>query len=71
MAFVMRTLALPAMLVAALFAAAMVAQPPRNAADAVLFEGARLIVGDGGPGIERSAFIVRNSRFTRVGKRAR
>jgi imidazolonepropionase-like amidohydrolase len=32
-----------------------------------LFEGARLIVGDGTPPIERSAFQVENGRFTRVG----
>jgi imidazolonepropionase-like amidohydrolase len=36
---------------------------------ATMFEGARLIVGDGGPPIENSAFIVANNRFTRVGRR--
>jgi imidazolonepropionase-like amidohydrolase len=34
-----------------------------------LFEGARLITGDGGAAIENSAFIVENNRFTRVGRR--
>jgi imidazolonepropionase-like amidohydrolase len=34
---------------------------------AVLFEGARLIVGDGGT-IERAAFVVQNGRFTQVGR---
>jgi imidazolonepropionase-like amidohydrolase len=34
-----------------------------------VFEGARLIRGDGGAPIENSAFIVENSRFTRVGRR--
>jgi imidazolonepropionase-like amidohydrolase len=34
-----------------------------------LFEGARLIVGDGKAPIENSAFIVENNRFTRVGKK--
>src|SRR6185436_11077603 len=34
-----------------------------------VFEGARLITGDGSPPIENSAFIVENSRFTRVGRR--
>ena len=42
-------------------------QTPRTAA--VLFEGARLITGDGTAPIENSAFIVENSRFTRVGRR--
>lgn len=37
-------------------------------ADAILFEGARLIGGDGGA-IEDSAFIVDNGRFTAVGRR--
>jgi imidazolonepropionase-like amidohydrolase len=34
-----------------------------------VFEGARLITGDGSAPIENSAFIVENSRFTRVGRR--
>ena len=34
-----------------------------------LFEGARLITGDGSAPIESSAFIVQNNRFTRVGRR--
>ncbi len=38
-------------------------------ADAVLFEGGRLIVGDGSAPIEDSAFLVENSKFTRVGKK--
>jgi len=40
------------------------AQAPRP----VLYEGARLITGDGGAAIERSAFLVENGRFTRVGR---
>lgn len=64
----MRPLALTAALVAALWAAPIVGQPPRPAADAVLFEGARLIAGDGGPVIERSAFVVRNGTFASVGQ---
>ncbi len=35
----------------------------------VLFEGARLIVGDGGTPIEDSAFLVENNKFTMVGKK--
>jgi cytosine/adenosine deaminase-related metal-dependent hydrolase len=38
------------------------------AGGALLFEGARLIVGDGST-IEDSAFLVENTRFTRVGPR--
>jgi imidazolonepropionase-like amidohydrolase len=34
-----------------------------------LYEGARLIMGDGGPPTERSAFIVEGDKFTSVGKR--
>ena len=41
--------------------------PPTEASDAVLFEGARLIVGDDSGPIENSAFIVENGRFTAVG----
>jgi imidazolonepropionase-like amidohydrolase len=35
----------------------------------MLFEGARLITGDGGAPIENSAFLVENTQFTRVGTR--
>jgi imidazolonepropionase-like amidohydrolase len=43
-------------------------QAPRT--DAVtLFEGARLIVGDGRAPIENSAFIVDNNRFARIGRK--
>ena len=34
----------------------------------VLYEGARLIPGDGKPAIERSAFLVENGTITRVGR---
>ena len=34
-----------------------------------VFEGARLITGEGNAPIENSAFIVENTRFTRVGRR--
>jgi len=45
------------------------AQAPRPGSAAALFEGARLIVGDGNAPIENSAFIVENDRFTRVGRK--
>ena len=35
----------------------------------VLYEGARLITGDGTPPIEDSAFIVENDKFVRVGRK--
>jgi len=35
-----------------------------------VFQGARLITGDGTPPIEDSAFIVQNDQFTRVGRRS-
>src|SRR5258706_370660 len=35
----------------------------------ILFEGARLIVGDGTPAIENSAFVIENSRFIRIGRK--
>ena len=38
-------------------------------AGAALFEGARLITGDGGAAIEDSAFLVENAHFTRIGRR--
>src|SRR5262249_29264376 len=44
------------------------AQPSRSAGP-MLFEGARLIAGDGGRPIEASAFLVENTRFARVGRK--
>lgn len=38
--------------------------------DATVFEGARLIVGDGSEAIEDAVFIVENDRFTQVGSKA-
>src|SRR5207247_9278412 len=36
---------------------------------ATLFEGARLLMGDGGAPLESSAFVVENERFTIVGRK--
>ena len=44
--------------------------PPTSAADITIFEGARVISGDGGAPIEDSAFIVEKNQFTWVGRRA-
>jgi imidazolonepropionase-like amidohydrolase len=45
------------------------AQGPVVASRVTLYEGARLIVGDGNAPIEDAAFLVENARFTRVGRR--
>ncbi len=44
-------------------------QAPAAPGQAVLYEGARLITGDGGAPIESSAFLVQGSRFVRVGRK--
>jgi imidazolonepropionase-like amidohydrolase len=46
-----------------------VAQAPGPASRPTLYEGARLIIGDGSAPIEDAAFLVENARFTRVGRR--
>ena len=40
---------------------------PPPASDAVVFEGARLIIGDGSPPIENAAFVVDGGMFVQVG----
>jgi imidazolonepropionase-like amidohydrolase len=44
-------------------------QSPPQPATVTLYEGARLIAGDGGSPIEDSAFLVERGRFVRVGRR--
>ena len=41
----------------------------QNGGSAILFEGARLITGDGGAPIENSAFLIENNRISKVGKK--
>jgi imidazolonepropionase-like amidohydrolase len=41
----------------------------RQPGDSALYEGARLIAGDGKAPVENAAFVVENGRFTRVGRR--
>ncbi len=41
--------------------------PPQAQSSAVLFEGARLVSGEGA--VENSAFLVENGKFTKVGKK--
>ncbi len=43
--------------------------PEQAAAQATVFEGARVIVGDGSQPIENAAFVIENGRFTAVGRR--
>jgi imidazolonepropionase-like amidohydrolase len=44
-------------------------QTPAGAVTAILFEGAQLIAGDGGPAVQDSAFIIDNGKFIWVGKK--
>src|SRR5262245_9491258 len=44
-------------------------QAPQTSTGAAVYEGARLIIGDGSAAIEDSAFVVENGRFTQVGRR--
>jgi len=54
---------------ACLLTGARVPMAQAPAAGATLYEGARLIVGDGSAPIESSAFVVEAGRFTRVGRK--
>jgi imidazolonepropionase-like amidohydrolase len=51
----------------ALFVAGCSTQPPAPETNAVVYEGARLIVGDESAPIENSAFVVENDQFIAVG----
>jgi imidazolonepropionase-like amidohydrolase len=44
-------------------------EPPAAIRGVTLFEGARVIIGDGAAPIEDSAFVVQDGRFTSVGRR--
>ena len=57
-----------ALLVAVAAASATAVAQNVRPVPAVLYEGARLVTGDGSAPIERSAFLVENGRFTRVGR---
>ena len=60
---------LPWMLAAVSCSSPAAKQTPAAALGVTLFEGARLIIGDGSAPIESSAFIIENSKFLRVGKK--
>ncbi len=59
----------PALLAGALLAALAISPLATQREAAILYEGARLITGDGSAAIEDSAFLVEDARFTRVGRR--
>src|SRR5947208_5138511 len=63
-----RGLLIAALYVVAAASSVAVAQAPQ-ATGVTVFEGARLITGDGNAPIEDSAFVVENNRFTAVGRR--
>jgi imidazolonepropionase-like amidohydrolase len=49
-------------------AAAVVASGQGGATRVTVFQGARLISGNGGPALENAAFVVEGTRFTQVGR---
>jgi imidazolonepropionase-like amidohydrolase len=57
-----------ALIIAALVISGCAAPPAAPASSAVLFEGARLILGDERPPIDNAAFVVDNGTFTGVGR---
>ncbi len=42
--------------------------PPPAATNVTVFEGARLLIGDGSPAVENAVFIVENDRFVQAGR---
>jgi imidazolonepropionase-like amidohydrolase len=52
----------------AVVAAAVVASGQTGATRVTVFQGARLINGNGGPAIENATFVVEGTRFTQVGR---
>ncbi len=63
----LRVASLSASLAACLLLLAGCASKPQAASSAVLFEGARLVSGDGT--VENAAFLVDNGKFTKVGRK--
>jgi len=64
----MQRLRLLALLMVAAWSATAVGQAPANAV--TVFEGARIIVGDGRPPIENATLVVNGGRFQQVGRAA-
>src|SRR5262245_4975134 len=63
-----RVIHLGLIMVPTLFLAACTSQVHGQTTGATVFEGARLIIGDGSV-IDNSAFVIEGTRFTRVGRR--
>jgi imidazolonepropionase-like amidohydrolase len=59
---------LPAVGVFVVLVCSLVVRGQTPAAGSTVFEGARLIVGDGRAPIENAAFVVQNARFVQVGR---
>src|SRR5579871_594275 len=55
--------------IAAVLAMGSLGPPAVHAQQATVYEGARLITGDGSAPIADSAFVVENGRFTAVGRK--
>jgi imidazolonepropionase-like amidohydrolase len=66
-----RTTRLAACVALALASASGVSSQSRPQGGAVLYDGARLIPGDGSAPIESGAFVVRNGRITAVGRQGK
>jgi imidazolonepropionase-like amidohydrolase len=64
-----RFLSRVAIAAAGLFAALVSSDAQSQAPRVTLYEGARLIAGDGSPAVENSAFLVTGTTFTRVGRK--
>ena len=60
---------LPLMLVVGACSSPAATQPPAAAHDVTVFEGARLITGDGSAPIENSAFLIERNTFAGVGRK--
>src|SRR3979490_1940446 len=65
----MRQLRMVPLLVVAACSSPAATQTPAATHGATVFEGARLITGDGSAPIEQSAFIIENNKFAGVGKK--
>ena len=69
MSFAKRLLSRAVIAAAGLFAALASSDAQSQAPRVTLYEGARLIAGDGSPAVENSAFLVTGTTFTRVGRK--
>ena len=65
----MRAINIVFLSVAVLLACLVIVNAQQPAGSATLFEGARLITGDGAAPIENSAFLIVNNRITQLGKK--